>query len=417
MPKIIWERPWLYKKQEDILFNDSRYVFCEASTKSGKTVGCIAWLGEQAVINGGVNRHFWWVAPVYRQTKIAYGRMKASLPSAIYTPNDTDLTLELVNGSIIEFRSAEKPDNLYGEDVWAIVLDEASRMRQAAWVAARSTITATRGPVRAIGNVKGRRNWFYKLSRKAETSDGDTMIYGKITAKDAVAAGVLEQEEIEDARQMMPEADFKELYYCIPSEDGGNPFGLQHIAAQQMDGLSPDSTVVWGWDLARRRDYTVGIGLDIHGRVTKLERFRTSWDATFNRIRSMTGGTPALVDQTGVGDPIVERLIHEGGTNYEGHVFTAASRQALLEGLAVAIQNGEVWFPAESRIVMELEAFEYVHTQRGVKYEAPYIDHDDCVMALALAVWHKRQKNWLLNTHFDVYSVEKRSLWRKYGVA
>jgi hypothetical protein len=290
-------------------------------------------------------------------------------------------------------------------------------MREDAWIAARSTVTATRGPIRAIANVKGRRNWFYRLARKAELGERDNMIYAKITAKDAVEAGVLEAEEIEDARAVMSEAAWRELYYCEPSEDGGNPFGLQHILACSVDSLSPNLTVVWGWDLARRQDYTAGIGLDINGGVTEMPRFQRSWEETFNHIRAATGKDKALVDQTGVGDPIVERLIKEGGTNFQGFVFTGPSRQGLLEGLAVAIQNREVSFPRESRLVAELEAFEFVHTQRGVRYDAPYIDHDDCVMALALAVQHKRSMEWILRASFEVYSVEKTSYWRKHGAA
>jgi len=417
MPKIVWERPWLYEKQEEALFNEARYAFCEASTKSGKTVGCLVWLGEKAIVEGGPNKHFWWVAPVYRQAKTAYGRMKQFLPEAVYAPNDTDMTLTLINGSVIEFRSAEKPDNLYGEDVYAAVLDEASRMRRAAWVAVRSTVTATRGPIRLIGNVKGRRNFFYKLSRIAESGTRGNMIYRKITAQDAVDAGILEAEEIEDARVMMTEEEFNELYYCIPTEDGGNPFGQQHILACTVDSISTLPPVVFGWDLARRRDYTVGVGLDINGGVADFHRWRRSWNETFERIKAITGKNKALVDQTGVGDPIVERLRTEGGTNFDGYLFSGVSRQSLLEGLAVAIQNREVSFPKNSRIVYELEQFEYTHTQYGVRYDAPYLDHDDCVMALALAVHHKRQMDWYLRAHFEVFSVEQPSRWRGKGVA
>jgi hypothetical protein len=48
-------------------------------------------------------------------------------------------------------KSGEKPDGLYGEDVFAAVIDEASRMREEAWHALRSTLTATRGMRISIG--------------------------------------------------------------------------------------------------------------------------------------------------------------------------------------------------------------------------------------------------------------------------
>jgi hypothetical protein len=58
-----------------------------------------------------------------------------------------------------------------------------------------------------------------------------------------------------------------------------------------------------------------------------------------------------------------------------------------MEGLAVAIQARHITYP-EGAIVNELEAFEYEYTRTGVRYSAPEGLHDDCVMALALAV-HK----------------------------
>jgi hypothetical protein len=56
-----------------------------------------------------------------------------------------------------------------------------------------------------------------------------------------------------------------------------------------------------------------------------------------------------------------------------------------MEGLVLAIQTRKVRFPP-GPIVAELEQFEYVFTRTGVRYSAPEGYHDDCVMALALAV-------------------------------
>jgi len=57
----------------------------------------------------------------------------------------------------------------------------------------------------------------------------------------------------------------------------------------------------------------------------------------------------------------------------------------------VAIQQGQVHFP-DNEIVSELESFEYEYTRTGVRYSAPSGLHDDCVMALALAVHHAKAK-------------------------
>jgi hypothetical protein len=73
--EVRWKRAQLYPKQEAAIFDRRRISVIEASTKSGKTEGCIVWLMERAVTGRrGVN--YWWVAPVSSQAAIAFGRMR-----------------------------------------------------------------------------------------------------------------------------------------------------------------------------------------------------------------------------------------------------------------------------------------------------------------------------------------------------
>lgn len=382
-----YERPYLYPKQHAAIFERKRISLVEASTKAGKTSGCITWIVELA-LSAKAGHNFWWVAPVSDQAVIAFRRAMRALPHDVYTANLSYKTITLINGAVLWFKSGDKPNSLYGEDVYGVVIDEASRMKEDAYIAIRSTVTYTRAPIRIIGNVRGRKNWFFKMARRAEHGDPE-MGYHKIVASDAVAAGVLDAKEIEDARAQLPEQSFRELYLAEASDDGGNPFGLQHIAGCVVPALSGGAPVVWGWDLAKRQDYTVGIALDRAGYVCRFERFQhIPWDHIINNIVRVTGNTPALVDSTGVGDPIVDFLQKKPATRFEGYHFTQASKQKLMEGLSVVIQSRGVTFPP-GVLVQELEQFEFEYTRTGVRYSAPAGYNDDCVCALALAVMHK----------------------------
>jgi len=384
----VYVRPPLYPQQERALFNDARYALVEASSKSGKTVGAMAWLLEQALVHrGGPGRNFWWIAPVYAQARIPFRRLKRGLPPAAYAANDSELSLTFPNGSVMAFKGGDHADSLYGDDVQAAVVDEASRIKEVSWHALRSTLTHTRGPVRLIGNVKGRRHWFYHLCRRAEAGAPD-MAYARITAHDAVRAGVLSEAEIEDARRTLPDAVFQELYLAQPSDDEGNPFGVDAIR-RCVGALSRGAPAGFGCDLAKSQDWSVLVGLDAQGRVCRFDRFQAPWEETTARLLRQLGRVPAVVDSTGVGDPIVERL-QRAGANVEGFLFSLRSKQQLMEGLAVAIQQGEVTFPA-GPLVAELEAFEYQYTRGGVRYAAPEGMTDDAVCALALAVYCRGQ--------------------------
>lgn len=377
---LTYRRPWLADYQLEAIFAPERYAVIEATTKAGKTVGCMVWISEQAM-RGKAGQNYWWIAPIYSQAKIAYRRLKRALPLEVYTANESELTITLANGAVIWFKGADNPDSLYGEDVYAAVIDEATRCKEEAWYAIRSTLTATRGPIRIIGNVKGRKNWAYNMARRAESGDA-TMHYAKITALDAIRAGIISEAEVEDAKRQLPEAVFRELYLAEPSDDEGNPFGLTAIRAC-VAPLSKAEPVAWGWDLAKSTDWTVGIALDSERNVCRFERWQGPWEMTIQRIHALTGGGYSLIDSTGVGDPILEALQHLGG-GYEGFKFSQASKQQLMEGLAVAIQQRQLRYP-DGPIANELESFEYVYSRTGVSYSAPVGLHDDCVIGLGLA--------------------------------
>jgi hypothetical protein len=383
-----YNRPYLYPKQREAFFNDARYSLIEASTKAGKTVAAIAWILERAFA-GSHGQNFWWVAPVSDQAKIAFTRIKNGLTRGSFVSAESPTPrVTLMNGVVIWFKSGDNPDSLYGEDVFAAVVDEASRVREESWHALRSTLTATQGHVRIIGNVKGRKNWFYRLARMAESEGmAVNMYYAKITVLDAIAAGVIPQSEVEDAKRTLPEHVFRELYMAEPSDDGGNPFGLDHIRSCVGD-LSRKPPRAFGIDLAKKQDYLVVIGLDEDGAVCVFRRWtHKPWRESIREIHQIVGeDVPALVDSTGIGDPVLEDLQHGHG-NFEGYHFTATSKQKLMEGLAVSIQGHEISYP-EGRIPIELEAFEYELTRTGVRYaiaEDAVDNHDDCVCALALA--------------------------------
>jgi hypothetical protein len=103
----------------------------------------------------------------------------------------------------------------------------------------------------------------------------------------------------------------------------------------------------------------------------------------------MVGQIPIVADATGVGDAIVADL-QVMGVNVTPHVFTQPSKLRLMQRLVAAFQGDELRISDTSSakwLVAELETFEFTYTATGVKYEAPPGEHDDGVMALALALY------------------------------
>jgi phage FluMu gp28-like protein len=375
-------RPRLTDYQKAIIYCAVRFTVTTAATKTGKTFSHLWWLFEEAGSSTKQGANYWWVAPVFSQAEIAFNRLRRFLGgSSDFKINQTKLTVEMPNGSVIHFKSAQDPDTLYGEDVHAVVFDEFTRAKEAAWIALRSTLTATKGKCKFIGNPKGKKNWGAKLAARARSGEPGYQFF-KITAYDAVAAGVLDAQEIEQAKRDLPEIAFKELYEAEENEDQANPFGISFIK-KCLKPLSQNPAVCYGVDLAKSHDWTVVVGLDEAGDVCFFERWQGDWGQTRRRLVEIIGYEPAYMDSTGVGDPIVEDVQREC-SQVEGYHYSSMSKQKLMEGLASSIQNGEVSV-LEGTMQDELESFEYIYSSRGVRYGAPEGLHDDCVNALALA--------------------------------
>lgn len=307
-------KPNLTSYQKKILFSGARFTITEASTKAGKTYSHIIWLyGMAHSFSDGTNKNFWWVAPVYNQSKIAFKRLRRYLvKTKLYRFNESDLIIYCPNGSEIHFKSAEKPDNLYGEDVYAAVFDEAPRARVEAWYALRSTLSSTEAPCKLIGNFGGISNWVHKLKDKAETDK--EYEYFKITCWDAIAEGILSEKEVLQAQKDLPKKIFEELYEAKSSDDVGQLISNESIrkvfSNTHLDGgekyitadiarLGRDKTVVFVWDDFRIIDIAVKDVSKVDESVDLINILKTKHNVNTGNI---------IVDEDGVGGGVVDYL-------------------------------------------------------------------------------------------------------------
>jgi phage FluMu gp28-like protein len=289
---------------------------------------------------------------------------------------------------VIEGRTADNPDNLYGEGIMAGVIDEASRVKELSWHAIRTTLTQTQGELRIVGNPKGKKNWFFRMCMNAKDplADKTQLSYTHLKSTDNPYNS---EKEVELAKSLLPKHVFDELYLGIAQDDIAGVF--THIKECISPTLSePESNVHYymGLDLAKHKDYTVLFVCDKNKRVRYFERYNTlDWVFQKQKIEAIAkkyNGAKILMDSTGIGDPIFDDL-RDRGLNIEGLKFTNESKKHLIEGLAIAIQNRDIAYPDIPELIDELELFEYQITPAGnITYSAPEGYHDDCVISLAL---------------------------------
>lgn len=374
--------PVLHPAQEQILAEAKRWNVLQCGRRFGKTT-----LGVDRAVDPTLDgQPVGWFAPTYKLLDEAWRDVRAALAEVIVHADKQQRRLELLTGGVIEFWSLDHPDPGRGRKYARVIVDEAGIVRdlELIWTQAiRATLTDLKGDAWFLGTPKGR-GYFHRLYLRGQQGEAEWASWRFATVDNPY----IDPDEIESARRELPELAFRQEFLGEAVEDGSNPFGVAFIRAA-IAPLSAAAPVAWGWDLAKSVDYTVGIALDQEGTTCRFERGQQPWMETLRDIRQHTGTIPALIDSTGVGDPIFEQLARSA-QNYEQFKFTPTSRQQLLEGLAAAIQQGAVRFP-DGPIVRELESFGYEYSRSGgVKYRAPDGLHDDCVMALALAVQRLR---------------------------
>lgn len=200
----------------------------------------------------------------------------------------------------------------------------------------------------------------------------------------------IKPEEVEAAKRNLTERQFAQEFLAEFGLDEDSVF--RNIETCLSSKLKPDPepnrTYVAGVDLARLSDYTVITILNDLGQQVALDRFRhTSWESAINRIVKLCRrfSAPAVIDATGLGDPIIEQ-IQSSGLAIIPFRFTAVSKEPLIQSLAVKLEQNRLQLLNHQVQTNELMAYQATRSPSGAyRYSAPPGHHDDCVIALALA--------------------------------
>jgi hypothetical protein len=179
--KKVLRLPALYPKQEAFIRDPARFTWIEAGTKSGKSLACAIWLVESLWKNPGSRG--WVVAPIYRQAEIIWNRCAELIPKTEREILYKEMRIKFPNGSVLEGKSGEDQDALYGDEVHFAAIDEASRMAEGSFHAVRSVTTRTQGTIKIIGTPRGKGNWFYRGCVAAKRGENEEHSYHHLTSR------------------------------------------------------------------------------------------------------------------------------------------------------------------------------------------------------------------------------------------
>jgi hypothetical protein len=381
------------ESQKPIFQSSSRFLSVDAGRRWGKTITGLNWLLEGTCNDGGIN---WWLAPVYSQSKMAFRKLlsaahKGKAEDALKSLSHSELRMEFINDSIIEFKSADNPDNLRGEGLRRVVIDEAARVKKEVFEeVVRPAISDTAGRVLFISTPKGK-NWFYDMWTKGQ----DPLIREQYQSWKFPTADnpKVPEGDINEAKESLPQDVFSQEYLAEFLEDAAGVFrNVRRCAIGKPQEPVKGRKYYAGIDLARVTDFTVLIIFDEYGNQVYMDRFNIlDWQIQRRRLVDALqryNNALALIDATAMGGDIFLEDMRRDYRWTEGYKFTNESKKQIIELLMISFEKERIKIFADPVLTNELGIFEYkVNPSGTISYNAPDGYHDDAVIALALANW------------------------------
>ena len=197
----------LTEPQREVWDAPERFKLLCSGRRFGKTYLCISRLVAWAIEHpGSLN---WYVTQNYKSAKqIAWRQLRAMVPTEMFVKkNESELSVELTNGSLIALKGADNADSLRGVSLSSLIIDEAAYVKREAWeMVLRPALSDQGGPAWFITTPAGL-NWFHDLWEQAEDQpDWSTHSYTTIEG------GNVPAEEIEAAKRTLDDRTFRQEY-------------------------------------------------------------------------------------------------------------------------------------------------------------------------------------------------------------
>lgn len=378
----------IHKWQLQHLKSDKHFHIMVWHRKARKTFTALLKVFKEAIQHPDV---YWIIEPVFRLAKDTIWNDPRMLdavfdPQIVKRKNQTDLSLELINGSWIYLYGADKPDYLRGPNPKGVVIDEFAVEKPELWTEVIAPIIySNKGWAMFAFTPKGKNHaWKLWLSHK---DDPDWECSFLPVSK----SNLLSPKEIENIKASLPASAFAQEFECEFLAGEGVVFRRVDEAIKDGVEVHPEHPHIFGLDLGRKLDFTVLVGFDrTNNHLDFFDRFSIlDWDLQVQRIvhdLRKFNNPPVVVEANNIGDPIIEDL-RRANIKVIPFITSLQSKNNLIKKLSIFIENKYITYPNIPELIDELSAFGYEITKSGnTKYSAPAGYHDDCVMAMGLAV-------------------------------
>jgi len=293
-------------------------------------------------------------------------------------------------GSTLRCKTADNPVGMLGRRYDLVIVDEAAKLQRRIWEMYIHPATQIKGGRTVYISTPMGLNWFHDLWVRAKETDGAFQFQSKDSP-------YFTDKDWNRTEQILPQQIFDQEYRARFVSDATSVFrGVDGIISDRcLEDVIDGHRYVMGVDLGRHQDFSVLTVMDKHNNtVCAWDRFKKI-DYGFQKKRIIAlaqryNNAKVIIDASNIGDAIATFIQGEGiiVEPYKFHAGKSNSKNALVEKLAIFIEQKKVTIPPNPVLIDELKSFASEVTRQGnMRYNAPRGQHDDSVISLALAVW------------------------------
>lgn len=340
-----------------------------------------------------------YISPSFAQGKKVYREIASLLNQTklIAKKNSTDLTIELINGSYLQFFTAQSPTAIRGNTISGLlVIDEAAYLPettpdgQMLWSMVIQPITKAKKPkILFISTPNGKQGLFY--DKYLEGLNSDTV---KTVECNIYTDSTISKEEIEEIKNNTPPLAWRQEFLCEFLDSAltvFEGFEKQFIDYQRVTF----NTKVWiGVDLSSSgEDETIVTICNKEGYVKQI-LVTGNLDDKYRKIANIINNEKQLVmcyiEANGIGEPMINEIrklvVNKSKVQY--YTTTNENKSENVGNLQLAIAQNEIFFNREdAELYKQLAVFTYKISKqtRRITYAAKEPFHDDRVMSLLIA--------------------------------
>lgn len=389
----------LHDAQRVVYSDPARFKVLDCGRRFGKTA-----LAKRAVVDTTLKRGLpvGVFAPTYKNISEVWRSLRETLKQVTVDRSEQEKYLKVVTGGTVECWSLDNIDSLRGRKYALAITDEAAMIRNPEYFDAviRPTLADYRGGAWFLSTPRGRNHFWQMYQYGLQEFDGQWKAFHYPTS----ANPHIPYDEIETAQRQMPDRLFRQEYLAEFLDDGGGVFrNIRGCIYGEMHSLSslPPSDYAFGVDLGKQNDFTVIVVIDRKtNRLVYYDAFnQIDYTLQLNRLKALADrlNPSAVVIERNIGEMFIEEAMR---LNIPVMAFqtTNASKQVLIDSLALAFEQQSITIPQDNRLIGELEAYEMERLPGGTfRYNAPQGMHDDTVIATALA-WYGTSVNLSLSS-------------------